>query len=172
MNNTPVKDPPKGAPPDQQPVEKTIDEVLTNGDKHRASVLLNISGGHAGEKFHLDIKLDSGGTMTCDMSCELSKRHIEPLQLTVEPEELAKVLTAFSPALKDDDSERQGGFPPCSLIGRLTVLIDDRQTVRYFMADPGQAETEGYKPPDYVQNTTEALYRFAERKTGIDNIRP
>lgn len=162
--------------PDGAPIDPSVFDVVKAEDisieKDAARVRLFISGGLRGQEYLFDLDVDSGGHGSFEMACDVSKRCTERQEIKVEPSELIGVLRAFEPAFASRETLRQGGFPPCSLIGRLEVEIGGRLFVEFFMADPAQAETAGYRPPPFVVETTDALYRMAERQLGIENIRP
>ena len=162
--------------PDGVPIDPGVFGVAEAEDisieKDEARVRLFISGGLRGQEYLFDLDVDSSGHGSFEMSCDISKRCAERQEIKVEASEIIGVLRAFEPAFASREILRQGGFPPCSLIGRLEVEIGGRLFVQFFMADPAQAETAGYRAPPFVIETTEALYRMAERQLGIENVRP
>ena len=164
---------PQGGPPEPGPIERRLVEALDDPTAmEMVTVRLSIDGGVEGERFKLDVAATGRGDMHLDFDCALTRRRVERTVVRIEPQRLARIVRALAPAALADFTERQGGFPPCSLIGRLVVQIAGQTWTRYFMADPEQARTAGYEPPPGIMRAVEMLYGEAEETLGIGNLRP
>lgn len=172
MTDDSPKQTPAGGVADGGSFENKLDALRSAPDEHETVVSLEIGGGLPGERYELNLAMSNRGAMSCSMSCDLTERKADTQDLSVEPMEVVDTLTAIDPEALMADPGRQGGFPPCSLVGRLELRIDDQRLVRYFMADEGQAKTIGYEPPAYLNRATDKLYRLAEKRLGLSNIRP
>jgi hypothetical protein len=166
-----VKATPRGAPPSAAGDQDSRAVGITDEESERIKVRLSIHGGIASERFDLDLAASGEGEMQFNLACALSKRRIDTVALRIEPRRLADMLK-FLARPTSALYARRGGFPPCSLIGRLEVDVGGKSNTLYFMADQEQAKTAGYEPPDEVMRVVEMLYREAEAGLGIDSVRP
>jgi hypothetical protein len=173
MNDESTQAMPTGTPPAVDATSGALEAALAAPQDHRIGLRLKIAGGLAGERYDFDFTIDGAGGGQCGMHCELSGRHADRRSVNVEPAELVGMMRSFAPQMMmATDDERSGGFPPCSLIGRLELTVDDEHRVHFIMADQGQAETVGYKPPAHIMDAVERLYELAEKRLGMDNVRP
>ena len=164
---------PSGTPPTTNTDSATLEAVLATPQDHEIRLRLQVAGGIAGERYDFDFTIDGRNGGQCAMHCELSGRNADRQAVSIAPSEVADIMQSIAPAMMQaNDDERTGGFPPCSLIGRLEMNIDSARHVHFFMADQGQAETVGYKPPAHVDEAVERLYELAEKRLGFDNVRP
>jgi hypothetical protein len=164
---------PAGAPPAADAESGALEAALAAPEEHRIGLRLNIAGGLAGERYDFDFTIEGTDGGQCGMRCELSGRHADRRSVEVDPAELAGMMRSFAPQMMmAADAGRAGGFPPCSLIGRLELTVDGERRVHFFMADEGQAETVGYELPAHIKNAVDRLYELAEKRLGMDNVRP
>ena len=173
MTDDIVKATPRGAPPSASAGgQDSLAVGITDEKSESIKVRLSIHGGIASERFDLDLAANGEGEMQFNLACALSKRRIDAVALRIEPRRLADIFKALARPTSAASYARRGGFPPCSLIGRLEVDVGGGSNTLYFMADQEQAKAAGYEPPEEVMRVVEMLYREAEAGLGIDSVRP
>ena len=172
MSEEASKSIPSGTPPSAGLDERLKGEVEATATAEGSKVRLSIHGGTRDERFDLDLEASGDGEMKCNLACAISKRHVDDARVRIEPERVLGVADQLRAVTKRADAVRQGGFPPCSLIGKLDVEMQGDSTTIFFMADPEQARTAGYEPPGEVMRAAEMLYEAAEKGLGMDRVRP
>jgi len=110
--------------------------------------------------------------MRCDLACALSDRRVDGARVRIEPDRVAEVVKVLDPPRLRDEIQRGGGFPPCSLIGRLDVEFEGETVTTWFMADEEQARAAGHETPPNVLRAVEMLYGEAEKNLGVGRVRP
>ncbi|MEL6265177.1 MAG: hypothetical protein AAFR52_05940 [Pseudomonadota bacterium] len=170
-------DEPKGSPGGGPAVPGELAERLyrlaTDPAARRASGLkLAIHGGLAAERFKLDIDARGDGEMSCDIDCAITHRKAAGKGLRIDPERVTEVFRDLDADMLAALGERQGGFPPCSLIGRLDLDLEGEAVTGFFMADEEQAREAGYEMPPPLRKAVHMLYEEAEKGLGVGSVRP
>jgi hypothetical protein len=173
MTNFDTKSAPTGIPDTEEKASDSEDRFRKAVDEDEdLRVRLHISGGLRSEEYELDLEASVRGTMSCKLHCNLSRRSQDQTQLQIDPKFVKEVVERLNRDQQSRSSPRQGGFPPDSLIGRLEIVAGGQTFTTYFMADPEQARMAGQVPSDQMLSAVEMLYSEAERRLGIDSVRP
>jgi hypothetical protein len=153
--------------------EERLSQLLKDPTR-RGSVIVRlvVHGGVADERYELDLRATGDGELQFSLDDALRRRRLERVQIRIDDTRFSEIVRSLEPMALARTVQRAGGFPPCSLIGRLEVTIGDRTITSYFMADPEQARTAGYEPPPSVSRAVEMLYEEAEQRLGIGQVRP
>lgn len=167
-----AKTPPKGEPPGAAAGSDAGGLDPAELEFERDRLRLSIHGGIADERFDLELEAMSDGRIVCDLVCSMSDRRVEKAELRMEPGRLSKILEVIDVPRLATVAVRQGGFPPCSLIGRLDLERRGERVATFFMADREQARNAGLEPPAEVTRAVEMLYEEAEKMLGLESVRP
>jgi hypothetical protein len=142
-----------------------------DGEQDISAVMI-VSGGVHGEHYNFHFSASDKGVAECSLQCQMSDRQYETQEYKLPQGAFANVLETISVGDLAMASEQEVLIPPDSLIGQLE-LSDGENTIRtIFMADPGQAETAGYKMPPYLSQTTDAVYDLAAQVMVVEDVRP
>jgi hypothetical protein len=163
---------PSGAPPATGVEARLARDFKATVTPEASRVRLSIHGGVSDERFDLDLEASGQGEMKCDLACAMSRRHVETAMVGIEPERVVDIVDELRALKLRAEPVRQGGFPPCSLIGQLDVELEGESTTVFFMADPEQAKMAGYEPPGEIARAVEMLYEAAEKGLGLERVRP
>ena len=172
MADSVMKSEPAGTPPEQVTFGKRFRDAMKEPDRFDVGVAMRVSGGLEGERYDFEFEASSRGLVKCGMSCQISHRKADGHEMMIDPAEFARLLKRIDYGAIVAAVERQGGFPPDSLIGCLEVRIDQDRSVVYFLADPEQANTVGLPLPPAIARGAGVIYEFAELLLDEPNLRP
>lgn len=172
MSNNSKKSP-AGEPLIAQTIDHKLKQVVAKPEALGSSgIRMTIEGGIKSERFNLMLDARGDGKMNCEVHCDLTHRNIKRDDIKIDKQQIKDVFQALDASALEAFGQRQGGFPPCSLVGRLDVDVDGEIITGYFMADEEQAKEAGYVLPAPVKTAIESLYNAAEKHLGVDSVRP
>jgi hypothetical protein len=164
---------PQGPPPDPGQLAERFERALKEPEVRREfHVSLNVEGGHAGERYEFRFRASGTGDAEVSLVDNLRGRRDEAKIVQLTQRDISGLLRALDVRTLLQASRMQPRIPPGSVVGRLEVS-DGRQEISVlFMADPGQAESAGYRMPPGLAETLERLYDLGAKHLGAKDVRP
>jgi hypothetical protein len=152
MSDEDAKAFPQGPPPEPSELAERFDRAVKEPEVRREfQIRLNVEGGHAGERYEFRFHASGTGDAEVSLVDNLRERRRETLL---------------------EASRSRPRIPPGSVVGRLEVG-DGRQEISVlFMADPGQAESAGYRMPPELAEILQRLYDLGAKHLGEKDVRP
>jgi len=164
---------PEGPPPDRGQLAERLERAVKEPEIRREfQVRLDVEGGHAGERYEYRFRASGTGDAEVTLVDNLHGRHEQAKIARLTQQDLSGFLRALDVAALLEASRMKPRIPPGSVVGRLQVS-DGRQEISVlFMADPGQAESAGYRMPPGLAEAVERLYDLGAKHLGAKDIRP
>ncbi len=156
----------------------TVEELATilaggvGGLAEAPKVTLSALGGMPSERYEFDLVVDPAGSAVVRLMDELKGQRVEEHRLELALGETLELLAGLDPQELLAAAQAELQIPPDSVVGELTLEIAGTRVGVRFMADEGQAETEGAKLPPTVAALVERLFDLGKRVTGLERIRP
>jgi hypothetical protein len=173
MSTENAKESPDGVPPEHgqlaDRLERAIEEPEIRQDFH---LRLDVEGGHAGERYEFRFRASGTGDAEVSLVDNLRGRRDEAKAAKLTQRDISGLLGSLDVSTLLGASRLRPRIPPGSVVGRLDVS-DGRQNISIlFMADPGQAESAGYRMPPGLAETLERLYELGAKHLGTKDVRP
>lgn len=167
------KEAPHGVPPDPGQLAERLERAREEPDIRRdVHVRLDVEGGHAGERYEFRFRASGTGDAEMSLVDNLRGRRDEATVAKLTRRDVSGLLRALDVSALLEASRKRPRIPPGSVVGRLEVR-DGRQEISVlFMADPGQAESAGYRMPPGLAETLERLYDLGAKHLGAKDVRP
>lgn len=173
MSEGEIKGVPEGPPPDPIRLAERLDRALKEPEvRGDVKVRLSVEGGHAGERYEFRLRLSGTGDAEISLLDNLRGRREEGRIAQVTQRDVTGLLRALDVQTLLLVSRARPRIPPGSVVGRLEVSDGQQEASALFMADPGQAESAGYRMPPGLARTLERLYELGAKHLGVKDIRP
>jgi hypothetical protein len=136
---------------------------------------LTVTGGHADERYDYRFEASGAGALSCDLHCRMTQRDAHVSNLRIERGDFVQLLRTIDVQKLIEVRRPLSRIPPCSLVGRFEIHDGVRQLTFLFMADPGQAESAGFRMPPELERIVEQVYSISAkylRTEGPNSVRP
>jgi hypothetical protein len=173
MSDEDAKAFPQGPPPEPGELAERFDRAVKDPELRReVQVRLNVEGGHAGERYEFRFHASGTGDAEVSLVDNLRERRREAKIAQLSQRELSGLLRALDVRTLLEASRSRPRIPPGSVVGRLEVSDGRQEMSVLFMADPGQAESAGYRMPPELAEILQRLYDLGAKHLGEKDVRP
>jgi hypothetical protein len=173
MSDEYAKASPQGPPPDREQLAERLERAVKEPEVLRDFYLrLDVEGGHAGERYEFRLRASGTGDAQVSLVDNLRGRRQEATTVHFTQRDVAGLLRALDVRTLLEASRVQARIPPGSVVGRLEINDGRQQISALFMADPGQAESAGYRMPPRLAQLLELLYKLGAKHLRMKDVRP